>query len=241
MDNYRNEAAQISDTVEDQRESLSRTIAKINDFFDDSENILRRVEEIEHSLGDYAKSADVVALQKKVREITRDLNSTSTKLSEYVQRSELEIEIDELRDELEKRRGREIEFQKKISELEKNIRELEQKKKTDTDVDERIRSLEEKIAEFEQIQIERVSQMPVSEIRQQSDEEASVQLSMLDLEDENISDFPDIIDDAKDQQTVGITLEALNSIISRSSELKQKILTESITGLNAILERHGIQ
>lgn len=240
LDKYREEATRLSKKVEDQHSDLSSTIAKINEFFADSDNILSRIEVIEHSLGDYAKSSDLTALQKKVREISKDLSSTSTKLSEYVQRSELESEIDELREELEDRNKREIELQKKISELEKNIKKLEQKKKTDTAIDERFRLLEDKIAEFERAQTERVSRIPEPEIKQQCNEEDSVQLSMLDSEDEDILDFSDILDDEQDQQTAEITLAALNSILSRSSELKQKILAESITGLSSILERHGI-
>ena len=238
---YRVEAAQLSEKVEGQHSNLSKTIAKINEFFNNSENFLRRVEEIERSLGDYAKSSDLVALQKKVREISKEFNSTSARLSEYVQRPELESEIDELRDELERRKRREIEFQKKISELENNIKKLEQKKKSDTAIDERIRAIEEKVAEFDQAQIERVSWTSDPEIKQQSNEEASVQLSMPDTEDNDLPDLFDILDDEQDQQTAGITLEALNSILSHSSELKQKILAESITGLYSILERHGIQ
>ena len=228
LGHYREEAAQLSKKVEDQQSNLSSTIAKINEFFDESENILKRVEKIERSLDDYAKPSDFDELRRKVRDISEDLNSTSTKLSEYVQRSELEREIDRLREELDERKRREIEFQKKINELEK-------KKKTDTATDKRIRALEEKIAEFEKAQTERVSQIPIPGIKQQSNGEASVQASVLG------SDDVDSVDNKKDQHEDGITLAALNGIISRSSELKQKILSESITGLNTILERHGIQ
>ena len=241
LDKYRGEAAQLSKKVEGQHRDLSSTIAKINEFFADSKNILSRVKDIERSLGDYAKSSDLVALRKKVGEISKEPNSTSSKLNEYVLRSELESE---LRKELEERKTRDIELQRQISLLENNIKKLEQKeqkKKTDIAIDERFRLSEEKIAEFERTQTERVSQIPEPEIKKQSNEEASVQLSMLDSEDEDIPDFFDILDDEQDQQAAGITLEALNSIISRSSELKQKILAESITGLSSILERHGIQ
>ena len=231
---FQTSAKALDENLAQTKAQLDPLIQRINDFLEDT-NAFERLGSIEDRLPSLAEASALEPLKRKANELSRKLTTVSVSLNEYARRSDVDDELETLRNDLEASKQNEVRLQQTIDALTRRVKELESKPKMPADMEERMRDMYERLQRLEAAEHSLTARSDTSTATESHMEESTETSTQTSTVMTTV-----VTEDTDAGASADDILTKAGAIIGQSTATKQEILIESLTSISEILDRHGI-